>query len=319
MGPSVQADAIGSFGRRAGWSPGLAGLLGCPLPHQRMFGLLEPLPDSLQQALGQVRQALAAEQALVVAYSGGVDSALVAALAVEQLGERALAITGVSPALAPHLRAEAAQQARWLGLRHQELPTAELADPAYASNPDDRCYACKRELHRLIAPIAAAAGPAAVVVDGVNADDLADHRPGLLAGREAGVRSPLAAAGIDKAGVRQLSRALGLPWWDKPAQPCLASRFPYGEPITAARLQRVAAAESWLRQQGCRDLRVRSQGETARIELAAAELPQLLSALQQEGLRQELVQAFLELGFTAVSLDLEGLVSGKLNRSLPSA
>jgi uncharacterized protein len=319
MGPSVQVDAIGSFGRRAGWSPGLAGLLGCPLPHQRMFGLLEPLPDSLQQALGQVRQALAAEQALVVAYSGGVDSALVAALAVEQLGERALAITGVSPALAPHLRAEAAQQARWLGLRHQELPTAELADPAYASNPDDRCYACKRELHRLIAPIAAAAGPAAVVVDGVNADDLADHRPGLLAGREAGVRSPLAAAGIDKAGVRQLSRALGLPWWDKPAQPCLASRFPYGEPITAARLQRVAAAESWLRQQGCRDLRVRSQGETARIELAAAELPQLLSALQQEGLRQELVQAFLELGFTAVSLDLEGLVSGKLNRSLPSA
>ena len=284
-----------------------------------MFGLLEPLPDSLQQALGQVRQALAAEQALVVAYSGGVDSALVAALAVEQLGERALAITGVSPALAPHLRAEAAQQARWLGLRHQELPTAELADPAYASNPDDRCYACKRELHRLIAPIAAAAGPAAVVVDGVNADDLADHRPGLLAGREAGVRSPLAAAGIDKAGVRQLSRALGLPWWDKPAQPCLASRCPYGEPITAARLQRVAAAESWLRQQGCRDLRVRSQGETARIELAAAELPQLLSALQQEGLRQELVQAFLELGFTAVSLDLEGLVSGKLNRSLPSA
>ena len=266
-----------------------------------------------------VRQALAAEQAVVVAYSGGVDSALVAALAVEQLGERALAITGVSPALAPHLRAEAAQQARWLGLRHQELPTAELADPAYASNPDDRCYACKRELHRLIAPIAAAAGPAAVVVDGVNADDLADHRPGLLAGREAGVRSPLAAAGIDKAGVRQLSRALGLPWWDKPAQPCLASRFPYGEPITAARLQRVAAAESWLRQQGCRDLRVRSQGETARIELAAAELPQLLSALQQEGLRQELVQAFLELGFTAVSLDLEGLVSGKLNRSLSSA
>ena len=284
-----------------------------------MFSLLEPLPASLEQALGQVRQALAAEPAVVVAYSGGVDSALVAALAVEQLGERALAITGVSPALAPHLRAEAAQQARWLRLRHQELPTAELADPAYASNPADRCYACKRELHRLIAPIAAAAGPGAVVVDGVNADDLGDHRPGLLAGREAGVRSPLAAAGIDKAGVRQLSRALGLPWWDKPAQPCLASRFPYGEPITAARLQRVAAAEAWLRQQGCCDLRVRSQGETARIELATAELPQMLGALQQEGPRQDLVQAFLELGFTAVSLDLEGLVSGKLNRSLPGA
>jgi uncharacterized protein len=254
--------------------------------------------------------------AVVVAYSGGVDSALVAALAVEQLGERALAITGVSPALAPHLRAEAAQQAQWLGLRHRELATAELADPAYASNPADRCYACKRELHRVLAPIAAAAGPGAVLVDGVNADDLGDHRPGLQAGREAGVRSPLAAAGIDKAGVRQLSRALGLPWWDKPAQPCLASRFPYGEPITAGRLQRVAAAEAWLHQRGCRDLRVRSQGQTARIEVAAAELPHLLGALQQEGLRQELVQALMDLGFTAVSLDLEGLVSGKLNRSL---
>jgi len=283
-----------------------------------MFGLLERLPAPLEQALGQVRAALAEHRSVVVAYSGGVDSALVAALAVEQLGERALAITGVSPALAPHLRAEAAQQAQWLGLRHRELATAELADPAYASNPGDRCYACKRELHRLIAPIASAAGPGAVVVDGVNVDDLGDHRPGLLAAREAGVSSPLAAAGIDKAGVRQLSRALGLPWWDKPAQPCLASRFPYGEPITAARLQRVAAAEALLRQRGYRDLRVRSQGETARIELAAAELHQLLAALQQEGLHQELVQAFLELGFTAVSLDLEGLVSGKLNRSLPT-
>jgi uncharacterized protein len=132
------------------------------------------------------------------------------------------------------------------------------------------------------------------------------------------VRSPLAEAGIDKAGVRQLSRALGLPWWDKPAQPCLASRFPYGEPITAPRLVRVAEAEAWLRQRGYCDLRVRSQGETARIELAAAEMPQLLQGLQHEGLRQELVQAFVALGFTAVSLDLEGLVSGKLNRALRS-
>ena len=284
-----------------------------------MFGLLESLPASLEQALDQVRQGLAAAPAVVVAYSGGVDSALVAALAVEQLGERALAITGVSPALAPHLRAEAVQQAAWLGLRHQELPTTELADPAYASNPGDRCYACKRELHRVLAPIAAAAGPGAVVLDGVNADDLQDHRPGLVAGQEAGVRSPLALAGIDKAGVRQVSRALGLPWWDKPAQPCLASRFPYGEPITAGRLQRVAAAEAWLRQRGCRDLRVRSQGQTARIELAAAELPHLLGVMQHEGLRQDLVQAFVDLGFTAVSLDLEGLVSGKLNRSLLGA
>ncbi|MFZ9270839.1 MAG: ATP-dependent sacrificial sulfur transferase LarE [Prochlorococcaceae cyanobacterium] len=276
---------------------------------------LEPLPQTLAEALEQVRARLRGYQRVVVAYSGGVDSALVAALAVKQLGEAALAITGVSPALAPHLRLEAAQQAAWLGLRHQEVATAELDDPAYNNNPADRCYACKRELHRLLGPLASAAG-GAVVLDGVNRDDLGDHRPGIAAAREAGVRSPLADAGIDKAGVRQLSRALGLPWWDKPAQPCLASRFVYGEPISASRLQRVGAAEAWLRQRGWRELRVRCQGETARIELAASELARLLVDLQHEGLRQELVQAFLNLGFTAVSLDLEGLVSGKLNRAL---
>jgi len=280
------------------------------------FTLLEPLPQDLQQALERVRGQLRQARQVLVAYSGGVDSALVAALAVEQLGQAALAVTGVSPALAPHLRAEAAQQASWLGLRHQEVPTAELDDPAYASNPEQRCYACKRELHRLLAPLAAAVGSGMAVVDGVNADDLGDHRPGIAAAREAGVRSPLAEAGINKAGVRQLSRALGLPWWDKPAQPCLASRFPYGEPITATRLMRVAAAEHWLRQRGRRMVRVRCQGDTARIELGVDELLQLLEDLQHKGLRQELVQAFLDLGFTAVSLDLEGLVSGKLNRSL---
>jgi uncharacterized protein len=255
---------------------------------------------------------------VVVAYSGGVDSALVAALAVERLGQGALAITGVSPALAPHLREEARAQAAWLGLRHRELPTTELADPAYASNPEDRCYACKRELHGLLAPIAAAADGARVV-DGVNLDDLGDHRPGLRAAREHGVLSPLAEAGIDKAGVRQISRALGLPWWDKPAQPCLASRFPYGESISAARLRRVAAAEDWLRQRGFAELRVRSHGEVARIELPAAALAGALEKLAGGALREELVAAFRSLGFQAVGLDLEGLVSGKLNRGLRGA
>lgn len=285
------------------------------MPAPGRLSLLETLPAPLERGLEALLRQLDGCERVVVAYSGGVDSALVAALAGDRLGERALAITGVSAALAPHLRREAGAQARWLGLRHRELATAELADPAYAANPDDRCYACKRELHRLLAPIAAAARGARVL-DGVNLDDLGDHRPGIRAAREFGVLSPLAEAGIDKAGVRRISRALGLPWWDKPAQPCLASRFPYGEPITASRLLRVAAAEDWLRSNGFAELRVRSQGETARIEIPAAGLPQALERLAAGQLRPELVGAFRELGFTAVALDLEGLVSGKLNRSL---
>jgi len=273
--------------------------------------LVETLPPRTQSQLLSLRQHLASEGQVVVAYSGGVDSALVAAIAAEQLGESALAITGVSPALAPHLLQEARLQAAWMGIRHREIATAELDDPAYAANPNQRCYACKRELHGLLAVVASEAGGARVL-DGVNLDDLGDHRPGIQAAIERGVASPLAELGIDKAAVRQISRALGFPWWDKPAQPCLASRFPYGEPISAGRLARVAAAEAWLRRRGIRELRVRSQGETARIEVPAEAVATILQILP----RQELVAAFRELGFTAVSLDLEGLVSGKLNRQI---
>ncbi|MDA7985934.1 MAG: ATP-dependent sacrificial sulfur transferase LarE [Synechococcus sp. H1_metabat_bins_2.tsv.006] len=276
-----------------------------------MFRQLESLTAADQGQLDQLRQRIRHYGRVCVAYSGGVDSALVAAIAQEQLAEAALAVTGISPALAPHLREEARLQAQWLGIAHQEVMTAELQDPAYATNPADRCYACKRELHRHLAEISRAAA-GAQVLDGVNHDDLGDHRPGIDAAREAGVCSPLAELQIDKATVRRLSKALGFPWWDKPAQPCLASRFPYGEGITASRLSRVAQAERWLQQRHFDQVRVRSQGETARIEVPAARLAELM----EEGLRQELVQAFLQLGFTAVSLDLEGLVSGKLNRSL---
>ena len=276
-----------------------------------VFRQLESLTTADQEQLDQLRRRIHSFGRVCVAYSGGVDSALVAAIAHEQLAEAALAVTGISPALAPHLREEARQQANWLGIQHQEVMTAELQDPAYATNPTDRCYACKRELHRHLTEISQAAA-GAQVIDGVNHDDLSDHRPGIDAARKAGVCSPLAELAIDKASVRRLSKALGFPWWDKPAQPCLASRFPYGEGITASRLSRVAQAERWLRQHSFNQVRVRSQGETARIEVPA----QRLAELMQDDLRQELVQAFLQLGFTAVSLDLEGLVSGKLNRSL---
>ena len=276
-----------------------------------VFRQLESLTAADQGQLDRLRQRIRQFDRVCVAYSGGVDSALVAAIAQEQLAEAALAVTGISPALAPHLREEARLQAQWLGIAHQEVLTAELQDPAYAANPTDRCYACKRELHRHLAEISRAAA-GAQVLDGVNHDDLGDHRPGIDAAREAGVCSPLAELQIDKASVRRFSKALGFPWWDKPAQPCLASRFPYGEGITASRLSRVAQAERWLQQRGFDQVRVRSQGETARIEVPAARLAELM----QEDLRQELVQVFLQLGFTAVSLDLEGLVSGKLNRSL---
>jgi uncharacterized protein len=275
---------------------------------------LESLPAELCTQLERLRSRLQGFGAVVVAYSGGVDSALVAAVAAEQLGEGALAVTGVSPALAPYLLQEARQQAAWMGIRHQELATAELQDPAYFRNPANRCYACKKELHGVLAE-QIAAGRGLQVVDGVNLDDLGDHRPGIEAAREHGVISPLAELGIDKAAVRQISRALGFPWWDKPAQPCLSSRFPYGEPITAQRLERLARAEEWLHRRGVRELRVRVQGETARIEVPADQLDSFLTRLP----RQELVDTFLGLGFTAVSLDLEGLVSGKLNRQLPVA
>ena len=280
------------------------------MPESRCHPQLESLaPERLEQ-LQALRGLIAAQQQVLVAYSGGVDSTLVAAIAVEQLGERALAVTGVSPALAPHLLEEARWQARWLGVQHREQPTAELSDPAYASNPQDRCYYCKRELHQLLAQLAN--GSTVQVLDGVNLDDLGDHRPGLKAAAERQVLSPLARCGIDKNGVRALSRALGFPWWDKPAQPCLASRFPYGEAITAPRLQRVAQAERWLQQRGYERVRVRSQGDTARIEIPVEQVSTFLQELN----REMVVEAFASLGFQAVSLDLEGLISGKLNRAL---
>ena len=207
----------------------------------------------------------------LIAYSGGIDSTLVAKVAYDVLGDRALAVTAESPSLLPDDLEDAKVQAAAIGIRHEVVKTHELDNPNYASNPANRCYFCKSELHDTLKPLALERGYP-YVVDGVNADDLRDYRPGIQAARERGARSPLAEVGISKIEVREISRYLGLPWWDKPAQPCLSSRFPYGEAITMEKLQRVGRAERYLRNLGLRELRVRSAGDTARIEIPVAEI-----------------------------------------------
>ncbi len=277
----------------------------------KLFTQLEPLSEFERNQLESLRRFISKFEKVCVAYSGGVDSSLVAAIAKEQLGKNSIAITGVSPALAPHLRKEAKHQANWIEIRHQECKTNELMDPLYSENPKERCFACKRELHRKIKAIKGESD-GYIVLDGVNYDDLREHRPGIKAAQLAGVRSPLAELKIGKFSIRNISRALGFPWWDKAAQPCLASRVTYGESITAQRLFQIDKAEAFLRSKGFTNLRVRSQGLSARIELEEEKIFDLL--ILQE--REKIVNYFLSLGFTSVSLDLEGLISGKLNRSL---
>lgn len=250
----------------------------------------------------------------LIAYSGGVDSTLVAKVAYDVLGDRAVAITAVSPSLLPEDLEDAQTQAQWIGIRHELVETHEMDNPNYAANPENRCYFCKSELHDTLKPLALERGYP-YVIDGVNGDDLRDYRPGIQAAKERGARSPLAELGISKLDVRQLSQLLGLPWWDKPAQPCLSSRFPYGEMITVEKLQRVGRAEMYLRRLGYPQVRVRSDRDTARIELP----PDQIHGFMQSIALPDLVKAFQDLGFIYVTLDLEGFQSGKLNRTLTNA
>lgn len=266
----------------------------------------------LEQKLQQLRELFAQMEQALIAYSGGVDSTLVAALAYDVLGERAVAITATSPSLLPEELEDAQIQATQIGIAHQIVHTHEMDNPDYTANPVNRCYFCKSELHDTLKPMALQMGYP-YVVDGVNADDLRDYRPGIQAAKERGVRSPLAEVGITKADVRQLSQQLNLPWWDKPAQPCLSSRFPYGEEITVAKLQRVGRSEIYLRKLGLHNLRVRSEGDTARIELPPEQIKEFVLTTDL----QALVAAFQAFGFIYVTLDLEGFRSGKLNQVLP--
>lgn len=265
----------------------------------------------LEQKLKQLKTIFAEMERALIAYSGGVDSTLVAKIAYDVLSDRALAVTAESPSLLPEELEDARIQAATIGITHEVVQTHEMDNPNYTSNPVNRCYFCKSELHDTLKPLALERGYP-YVVDGVNGDDLRDYRPGIQAAKERGARSPLAEVGVTKAEVRQLSKQLGLPWWDKPAQPCLSSRFPYGEMITVAKLQRVGRAEIYLRKLGFSNLRVRSEGDTARIELLPEEIKEFVVTTDLP----TLVAEFQELGFVYVTLDLEGYRSGKLNQVL---
>ena len=274
-----------------------------------MFNQLEILSDEQNEKLFTIRRYIKNLDSVCVAYSGGVDSTLVASLAFEQLGSKAIAITGISPALANTLREEARSQAKWIGVKHLEIKTSELEESSYRNNPQDRCFACKKELHKHTTYLSKKLNYK-IVLDGVNLDDLKDYRPGIKAAKQAGVISPLAKFKFSKKDIRDISRALGFPWWDKPAQPCLSSRFPYGHEITSERLKMVEKAEEYLKKGGLSEVRVRCQGSTARIEIPQEELKHFFKKFNFD----DLVQYFSKLGFNCTSLDLEGLISGKLNR-----
>ena len=251
---------------------------------------------------------------VLVAFSGGVDSTYLAVRAHMVLGSRALAVTAASASLSSAARELALQLAQRFGLNHRLIETQELTDPAYARNEADRCYHCKSELFRRLLPIAAAEGLSCVAY-GLIADDLSDFRPGHRAAVEAGVRFPLADVGLTKPQVRELSLEMGLPTWDMPASPCLASRIAYGTPVTVEALGRVERAEAGLSRLGFREFRVRHVGGgAARVEVAPAELPRL----DDPGLRQAVETAVTSAGYQVVVIDPQGYRRGRLNEDLPT-
>jgi uncharacterized protein len=261
--------------------------------------------------LERLQALLRAAGSACIGYSGGVDSTFLAFVAVRTLGRaNVLAVTGISAAVPEVQRETARRCALEFGIPHLEIETDEVADSRYAANPPDRCYFCKTELWDRLGRIARERG-LAVVMDGANADDAHDYRPGARAAGEHAVRSPLLEAGLSKVEIRAFSRALGLPTWDHPASPCLASRLPYGVSVTPERLRQVEDAEAYLRRLGFREFRVRHHGDAARVEVAP---PDRVRAL---ALAEQINSALRTMGFARVLLDVEGYRRGALNEALP--
>lgn len=268
-------------------------------------------PQDWRPKLERLRAVFAEGDQWIVCFSGGVDSAFVLAVAVAERGDDVLALTAVSETLPDQEREDCMRQAASLGARHQLVESNEMEVEGFFSNPTNRCYFCKSELYR-VARAAAKQMGCQHIADGVNVDDLGDHRPGLIAADEAAIVHPLVAAGMTKADVRGAARALGLDVWDKPAFACLSSRFPYGTRITPERLDMVGTVERLLKALGFRQYRVRYHGEVVRIEVRPEDLPRLVG----EPIRSQVVQTCKDVGFRYVTLDLQGFRSGSMNEGL---
>jgi len=264
-------------------------------------------PDAKEQALCDTLSSL---DSVIVAYSGGVDSAYLAYIAHRTLGDRAVAVTADSPSYPERHRSLAIRIARDFGLRHEIIRTSELERPEYRANPANRCYYCKHELYTHLSRLAESRG--AVIVDGNNADDRGDYRPGRQAAREFGVRSPLDEVDLTKDEIRELSRLAGLPTWDEPASACLSSRIPYHTEVTGEKLRTIERAEQALRALGFRVFRVRHHDELARVEIARDEMARAL----EPGTSAAIVRELKAAGYTYVCLDLQGYRMGSLNEGL---
>lgn len=267
------------------------------------------MTHELTARLQRLRDEIAKLQRVVVAFSGGVDSSLVLKVATDVLHERAVGVLAVSPSLPQSEKDDAVRLARSTGANLELIETLEVDDASYAANPPNRCYFCKDHVYAALRTYADKHG-IPHILDGMNADDTLDIRPGRAAATKHGVRSPLHELGFTKAEVRAVAKALGLPTWDKPAAACLSSRIPYGTPVTADLLQRIEAAEEFVRSLGFRELRVRHHGDVARVEVPVSEFAQVMSR------HSELAGGLKVLGWLYVTLDLEGLRTGSMNEAL---